>query len=175
MIVLEIDGVIANYRDELRFRLNAAGFHADNVCELDNCDFSEVYPDIPSGGLDLFLNDPLIVKNAKSFEDAWYWVNHFSSSYDIMFLTGRDISLTSPTWDWFREWDIPADFIVFQEDKIKFLYEILPTVYVDDDPEVISQAISVGVNAYLYNRPYNQEHSVPEGRRINSLWEIELP
>lgn len=137
MIVLDIDGVIANIED------------------------------IEESTLDI-----LSIKNAKPYEDAWYWVNHYSSMYDIMFITSRTKKLNTPTWEWFREWDIPVDFVVFEEDKIDFLQQINPTVYVDDDVYNVSNAIDAGITAFVIDREYNRVSGSDHINRIISLWDI---
>jgi uncharacterized HAD superfamily protein len=143
MIVLDIDGVV-----------------------------SDTYEGVALSEISRYTPSSLEVKNSKPFEDAWYWINHYSSIYDIMFITERDKSLTNLTWEWFRVWDIPVDFIVFEKDATEFLAQVNPTVYVNDNAVVVSEAVKFGVNTFLVDRPYNED-SVDIGvSRIRSLWEI---
>lgn len=158
MIVLDIDGVVANFFDELDYALRQSGFGSRESVSPEE--------------LSRFMTHPLVAKNAKPFEDAWYWVNHYSDKYDLMYLTSRDDSLSRLTWDWFFDWDMPADFVVFQRQKVEFLQQIQVSVYVDDNPNIINAALEVGVNAYLINRDYNVNYHVESDRRINYLWEI---
>jgi len=172
MIVLDIDGVVSDMFAELDFVLQQAGYPPNHWETWRGYHWDEIYPDIDRDVLDLFLKNPLLVKNSKPFEDAWYWANHYSSQYDIMYLTARDKSLSQVTWDWFFEWDIPADFVVFEKNKPEFLSQIQVTVYVDDYPDMVQQASDIGVNAFLMNRPYNMNADVNPDLRINSLWDI---
>lgn len=143
MIVLDIDGVVSN-----------------------------TYEDVPLGQVDGYIPDSLTIKNAKPFEDAWYWINHYSSIYDIMFVTDRDKKLTNITWEWFREWDIPVDFIVFDTDTTEFLSQMNPTVYVDDSVDAVMAANIAGVNSFLVNRPYNMSNLLEDNIKINTLWDL---
>ena len=144
MIVLDIDGVVSDT-------------YQDNIFE--NIDESTL--------------SSLDIKNAKPFEDAWYWINHYSSIYDIMFITSRDKRNTAATWEWFRDWDIPVDFVVFEPDRIQFLAQINPTVYIDDNQDNVSAALDVGVNAILLDAEYNMESSISSKFRVSTLWDIE--
>jgi uncharacterized HAD superfamily protein len=144
MIVLDIDGVVSN-----------------------------TYEYVPLGQVEGYAPDSLAIKNSKPFEDAWYWVNHYSSIYDIMFVTDRDKSLTNITWEWFREWDIPVDFIVFEKDATDFLSQMNPTVYVDDSADSVAAAKIARVNSFLINRPYNTNNLIEHSLKINTLWDIE--
>ena len=172
MIVLDIDGVVADMFAELDHVLQQAGYPAHHWENWAGYHWSEIYPDIDRDVLDLFLKNPLLAKNAKGFEEAWYWTNHYSSQYDIMYLTARDPSLSQVTWDWFFEWDFPADFVVFEKNKPEFLSQIQVSVYVDDYPDMVQQSRDLGINAFLMNRPYNMNAKVDPECRINSLWDI---
>jgi uncharacterized HAD superfamily protein len=142
MIVLDIDGVVSNTYEHLM--LDEIGHYTP---------------------------DALGIKNAKPFEDAWYWVNHYSSIYDIMFVTNRDKKFTNVTWEWFREWDIPVDFVVFEDDIVEFLSQMNPTIYVNDSCALIEDALSANINAFLVDRPYNKNDDSSIDR-IFSLWDI---
>jgi uncharacterized HAD superfamily protein len=175
MIVLDIDGVVADFFEELQITLNKCGYEFKHWMEWPSYHWEDICPNIPRDTLNSFLLDPLVVKNSKAFNHAWHWINHYSSRYDVMYLTARDISLSSETWDWFFEWDIPADFVVFEKNKPEFLSQIEVSVYVDDHPDMAQQAKDLGVNSFLLNRPYNINADVDPSIRIDSLWEIELP
>jgi uncharacterized HAD superfamily protein len=175
MIVLDIDGVVADFFEELVITLNKCGHDFKHWTEWPSYNWEDICPDVSRDTLNSFLLDPLVVKNSKAFGDAWHWVNHYSSRYDVMYLTARDISLSPETWDWFFEWDIPADFVVFEKNKPEFVSQIEVSVYVDDHPEMAQGAKDLGVNAFLLNRPYNMSADVDPSIRINSLWEVELP
>jgi uncharacterized HAD superfamily protein len=172
MIVLDIDGVVANYFEELDFSLQQAGYPEHHWENWAGYSWKDIYPNIPREEIDSFLHDPMIAKNCKAFEDAWYWINHYSSIYDIMYLTARDSTLSDVTWEWFREWDIPVDFIVFEKNKVEFLTQIQPTIYVDDHPDMVKLANDAGINSFLYNRSYNSNYKIDDSLRINSLWDI---
>jgi len=172
LIILDIDGVVADMFGELDLVLQQAGYPAHHWEKWQGYHWSEIYPDIDRDVLDLFLKNPLLAKNAKAFEDAWYWTNHYSSQYDIMYLTARDPALTQVTWNWFFEWDIPADFVVFEKNKPEFLSQIQVSVYVDDYPDMVRGSRDLGINAFLLNRPYNMNADIDPEFRINSLWDI---
>lgn len=144
MIAINIDGVVAN-----------------------------VFEDVADKLVNFYVLTELEIKNAKPFEDAWYWINHYSSKYDIMFTTNRSKVFTDLTWEWLREWDIPADFVVFEENPLEFLSQVKPTVYIQDNSEYASMAIDLGINTVLVDRSYNQESSVLDNIRVKSLWDIQ--
>lgn len=175
MIVLDIDGVVANPLDELNYHLKKRGYETRHHSEWKDYHWKNIYPDVPREVIHEIFGDPLVIKNAMAFEDAWYWTNHYSSQYDIMYLTARQQKVSSATWDWFFEWDIPADFIVFEEKKVEFLAALEVNVFVDDYPDMAQGAHDAGINAYLMNRPYNLNADVDPAIRINSLWDIKLP
>lgn len=172
MIILDIDGVVVDLFEELDYILRKDGHDIDHWQNWSGYNWSEAYPNISSDVIDDILKNPLTVKNAKAFSDAWYWTNHYSSIYDIMYLTARDKSLDSYTWDWFYEWDVPVDFIVFEQDKVEFLKQLEVSVFVDDNPEMAQGAREVGIPSYLLNRPYNLKADVDPAIRINSLWDL---
>lgn len=177
MIVLDIDGVIANPFDEIDYRLSKLGYETRKFEErVEGYHWKDIYPDIPADVLKGIINDPLTIKNATAIESSWYWINHMSSTYDIMFLTARDPKLTDATWSWFFDWDIPADFVVFEKNKVEFLETIRDSiyVYVDDYPEMVHGAWDYGINAFMFNQPYNGSYFEvnDEIPRVSSLWEI---
>lgn len=172
MIILDIDGVVVDLFEELDYLLRKDGHDIDHWQNWSGYNWSEAYPNISSDVIDDILKNPLTVKNAKAFSDAWYWTNHYSSTYDIMYLTARDKSLDSYTWDWFYEWDVPVDFIVFEQDKVEFLKQLEVSVFVDDNPEMAQGAHEAGIPSYLLNRPYNLKADVDPAIRINSLWDL---
>lgn len=143
MLVLDIDGVVSN-----------------------------TYEGVPVDEIGEFSIDSLKIKNSKPFEDAWYWINHYSSIYDLMFTTSRDKKFTNVTWEWFREWDIPVDFIVFETSLTDFLSQINPTVYVSDNPVIIESTAAARVNSLLITREYNLSFDIDANMRIASLWDI---
>lgn len=169
MIVLNIDGVVVDLDSELQYLLDY-----DESVSRDRAGFrwSDVYSDIPEDVLNSTLLNPLTYKNAKPFEDAWYWVNHYSSEYDIMYVTSRDTSLTSLTWQWFVDWDLPADFVVFEKDKPYFLPQLEISIYVDDHPDIVKYLDKMGIKAFLINRYYNLDYDIDDNLRIDSLWDI---
>lgn len=113
----------------------------------------------------------LDIKNFKPHQDAWYWINHYSSTYDIMFITERDKSFTNVTWEWFREWDIPVDFIVFDTDELEFIQQINPDLFIDVNPSLVSSLASSGIESFLIDRSFNAGPDLGE-RRIISIWDI---
>ena len=174
MIVLDIDGVVADYFSELVHILNASGVEAAHWSEWSDYHWSEVYPDIDADVINLLLANPMLAKNCRPFEEAWYWTNHYSSSYDIMYVTARNEALSQDTWNWFYNWDMPADFVVFEEKKSEFIANLQVDVYVDDYPDLVKKSREYGVNAFLLNRPYNLNADIPDKYRINSLWDLRL-
>jgi uncharacterized HAD superfamily protein len=172
MIILDIDGVVVDLFEELDYLLKKDGHNVDHWQNWSGYAWNEAYPDISLNIIDSILKNPLTVKNAKAFSDAWYWTNHHSSTYDIMYLTARDKSLDKYTWDWFYEWDVPVDFVVFEENKVEFLQQLEVTVFVDDNPEMAQGAHEAGIPSYLLNRPYNLNADVDPKIRIDSLWDI---
>ena len=143
MIAIDIDGVVANVFEDVEDRL-----------------------------VNSYALTELEIKNAKPFEEAWYWINHYSSKYDIMFTTNRDKVFTDLTWEWLREWDIPTDFVVFEENPIKFLSQVKPTIYIQDDSEYAIMSLEAGVNTVLVDRSYNQQYSLLDDIRVKSFWDI---
>lgn len=175
MIVLDIDGVVVDLFEEVDYLLRKDGYDIDHWTNWSGYKWQEVYPNIPSDVIDKILNNPMTVKNSKAFSDAWYWTNHYSSRYDIMYLTARDSSLDSCTWNWFYEWDVPVDFVVFEKNKVDFLVQLEVNVFVDDHADIAQSAHDAGIPAFLLNRPYNLNADVNPAIRINSLWDIKLP
>jgi uncharacterized HAD superfamily protein len=172
VIILDIDGVVANLFEEVDYLLQDLGHDVNHVDHSIGYDWQDMYPGVSVDTINSIVSNPLTIKNSKPYEESWYWVNHYSSSYDIMFLTARNDALTNQTWDWFFEWDIPADFVVFQEEKVDFLKCLEVSVFVDDNPDVVSQARVEGIPSYLLNRPYNKTYDIDPAFRINSLWDI---
>lgn len=115
----------------------------------------------------------LDIKNAKPYEDAWYWVNHYSSTYDIMFLTQRSNDLSTVTWEWFRQWDIPVDFIVFDTDERDFLCQINPSVFIDSDKELVEYLIEKNINAKFIDRANGCEDNFEY--IIDNIWKVDMP
>ena len=174
MIVLDIDGVVADMHSELIYTLRSAGLEIDDIEQWPDYHWRNIAPKIDPDVLHSFLINPIITKNCKPFRDAWLWANHHSERYDIMYLTAREESLSQYTWDWLFSWDLPADFVVFEKNKPQFLASLQVDVYIDDYPDMISQSRDLGVNAYLLNRPYNMNADIPDEFRINSLWELDF-
>jgi uncharacterized HAD superfamily protein len=174
MIILDIDGVVANPFNELNFVLERAGYETYNWNTWRSCSWQDAYPHVDQDFISQCALDYNIYRNAIPFEDAWYWANHYSSTYDLMYLTARPNIMSETTWSWFMDWDIPADFVVFEPNKVEFLVQIKPDVFVDDDAKTVQLASNSGVNAFLMNRPYNANDEIDDKLRINSLWEIEL-
>lgn len=172
MIILDIDGVVADYFSELVHIIRTAGWEVHDWNEWNSLNWAEVIPDLDSDVVELLFSNPMLAKNCRPFEESWYWVNHYSSIYDIMYVTSRDQSLTQYTWDWFFSWDIPADFVVFEKNKSDFIKNLQVNVYVDDVPEFVVDARKSGVNAFLMNRSYNLNYDIDPQFRINSLWDI---
>ena len=174
MIVLDIDGVVANPFNELNYVLENAGYETYNWNTWTSNFWHKAYPHVDKNFISNCLNDDNIYRNATPFEDAWYWTNYYSSIYDLMYLTARPNSTSETTWSWFMDWDIPADFIVFEKNKVEFLAQISLDVFIDDDPKTVQLALNSGINAFLMNRPYNSNFEIDPKYRITSLWEIEL-
>lgn len=174
MIILDIDGVVADYFSELVHILNISGMDADHWTSWNDYHWHDIFPNIDRDVIDLLLENPMIAKNCKPFEDAWYWTNYYSSTYDIMYVTARNPELSQHTWNWFYNWDMPADFVVFEQNKPEFLANLQVDVYVDDYPDMVEKSREYGVNAYLLNRPYNVNSGIPDEFRINSLWELDF-
>lgn len=174
MIVLDIDGVVANPFNELNFLIEKSNNESKDVSSWKSSSWFDVYNDIDPSIIEDCLNNEILYKNAIPFEDAWYWANYHSSFYDIMYLTARPEIMSPVTWGWFMDWDIPADFIVFQKNKVEFLVQLHLDVFVDDDAEIAQAAYDAGINAYLMDRPYNQSADIDPKIRIKSLWDIKL-
>lgn len=170
MIVLNIDGVVADLGSELEHAFNSASV----VDEAGGFRWRDIFCHVSDRDFEIVFSDPLTYKNAKPFEDAWYWINHHSAQYDIMYVTSRDSSLNRITWEWFVDWDIPADFVVFEGDKAYFIPQLEVSVYVDDHPDIVKYLRYHGIKAYVLNRSYNLHYEIDEAFRINSLWEIDL-
>lgn len=175
MIVLDIDGVVADFYSELVYVMKNNGVEISHWSEWGDYHFSNIIKDYDHTLVQSIIDNPIVAKNCKPFEEAWYWTNFYGERYDIMYLTSRNESLNNTTWNWFYEWDMPADFVVFERNKVEFLRNLQIDVYIDDHPEVVSLARDSGIEAYLINRPYNSEYLIDNDFRINSLWEVTLP
>ena len=174
MIVLDIDGVVANPFNEVNYFLETLGYETKVWTSWESDKWSEVYNYVNSSTMIDCINSKLIYKNALPFEESWYWTNHYSSTYDIMYLSARPETMSQLTWDWFMDWDIPADFVVFQKNKVEFLEQLYLDIYIDDNPQIVIDAFEKGIPARLINRPYNLTANIDPKLRINSLWDIDF-
>lgn len=174
MILLDIDGVIANPYHELNFQLQRDGF--DGLVHPDqwtNYDWNLIYPHIGEEKIKEYFDNPILIRNAVPYEDAWYWINHMSSSHEIICITARDKSVESATYHWFYDWDIPVDKIYFEKHKMAVIEELGDHVcFVEDHGPTAKLAADMGFNSYLRSRSYNMGYSESPAIRINSLWEV---
>lgn len=174
MIVLDIDGVVANSDDELNTQLDLLGY--DGLIpseEWAGHKWSHNYDHIPQQILDDVMYNPLFATNAIPYESAWYFINHYCSYHKITLLTARPVVLESATWQWVLDWDIQIDDIIFEKNKIEVLADLKPDIFVDDLGPTVEEARAAGFNAVLLNKKYNQDANVGDNR-INDLWEIKI-
>jgi uncharacterized HAD superfamily protein len=98
--------------------------------------------------------------------------------FKIVILTARPQwqykRLYGDTIDWLERHNIPADFILFNKDKVEALHAHLapawPTLIVEDHPRNVSALSAAGVNVLLFNCRHNQEYQEPEGVSRVSDW-----
>ena len=175
MICLDIDGVICNPYDEINRKVEAEGVTPISTDNWTKFNTWELYPEIPKKIMQSWYRNPLVMRNAVPYEDAWYWMHHVVSlGHKIILVTHRQKNLVArSTWQWVQDWDIPCDDIHFVSgDKTKVLQDLeICTFFVEDKTVNAINAANAGVETYLMNRPYNKLDDAYPAIRINSLWE----
>jgi uncharacterized HAD superfamily protein len=95
----------------------------------------------------------------KPIRSSWHVVNDlFSSGHDVYFITSRrkEASMLA-TCRWLNEWNFMYSDVSFTNGKGKVdLYKELELdMFVDDDPQVISDISEIGLGI-LMNQTYNE-------------------
>lgn len=114
----------------------------------------------------LCLEDPVLENNVKLLK--YFHENRFL----ISILTGRPRSLSQPSLEWLKKNKIPFDYFSPRPDlqgmsgfKMKSLIRMRGhmniSFFFDDDPENISDAISIGITAIYIHSGYYDQQRVP--------------
>ena len=84
-------------------------------------------------------------------------------THSIHIVTHRPAEAHATTRRWLREHNILHDSLTFSEDKTV----VKTDVFIDDRPENVEALLAKGVQAVLYDRPWNQHaDGLP---RVNTL------
>jgi uncharacterized HAD superfamily protein len=173
-VCLDIDGVIANPYEEVNRRLKEEGYAVSDWETWANERLTETYHWIPNKLVRGMFKDKLVMKNAVPFDDSWYWVNHHSKDHEIICVTHRAGFLKTVTWNWFFDWNIDVNDIMFVQDKGAAIESIGGCdIYVDDFYKNVKNVEDAGYKSFLMSRNYNK-YSGDDVDRINSLWELDV-
>ena len=149
---LDIDGVVCDF-------LSGARSLADKL-KIDVSDRELVldYEFLPDE-YEKVLEDYPFWLNMKPIRSSWHVVNDlFSAGHDVYFITSRrkESSILATT-RWLNEWNFMYSDVRFTNGKGKVdLYKELELdMFVDDDPQVVSDISEIGLGI-LMNQIYNE-------------------
>ena len=163
---LDIDGVVCDF-------LTGARTLAEKL-EIDVSDRELVldYENLPDEYEEV-LEDLSFWLNMKPIRSSWHVVNDlFSKGHDVYFITSRrKESAILATCRWLNEWGFMFSDVRFinGKGKVDLYKELELDIFVDDNPEVVSDITEIGLGI-LMNQVYNEQD---EARvRIDSLTDL---
>lgn len=167
---VDIDGVIYDWEKSLRlWRVNARGIDPETMPVSDIWEVSEkwgISREELVSDCEAAVAAGWMFNRGTPINDARHQLLRLrNTGHSIHIITARDFGpMTQPnTHRWFQRYSIPFDTMDFSHDKT-----IRPLdVMIDDKPGNIEALLDVGVDAYLQDRPYNQDYHY--GKRVYSL------
>lgn len=143
--------------------------------EVYGCSAEEWYAVIDNEILngDMYLQpiDPKIVDGIKRMYTRGYGVHIVTArgNFGPLGETIKKITLSSVI-----KAGLPHDTVTFTKDKVEAALSLHIDYMVDDHPKYHDPLVEAGVNSFLLDAPYNQDHPEkfwPEGRRVHDVFE----
>ena len=153
---LDIDGVVCDF-------LSGARSLADKLeMEVSDRELVLNYEFLPDKYEEVLADYPFWL-NMKPIRSSWHVVNNlFSAGHDIYFITSRKKeSAILTTCRWLNEWNFMYSDVRFTngKGKVDMFKELELDMFVDDDPEVVSDISEFGLGI-LMNQIYNLDDEV---------------
>ncbi len=95
-----------------------------------------------------------------------------AQGYQIVIVSARPVDrykrLYSDSIRWLRKHDIAYDAVLWDSNKEDRIIKDLPIVdfVLDDDPTNVERLVKAGINAFLFDRPYNRQPQYGELPRV---------
>lgn len=163
-VSLDIDGVLCNVLDVILTELSEelGEPRPTDTTMLSYTNFETFFPhreqDLPSAISKVFARGSIFWA-AKPYPGAAEFANKIPNLAG--YITHRVLKWEDATKLWLKQNGFPTAPIIFspRTDKSYDVKKLFSTVFLDDNPTVVSKALIAGIDAYLLDRPYNQDVS----------------
>jgi len=162
-IGIDIDGVIVDYVNMILPLLSEVCNRPVSYQDLSCWDIGEAL-DITEETVEyiwqqVFDSDMLL--NAKPIKGA---IDSMSAlaRHDIWIITSRPPAMQEITVSWLDNWSVRYDHIVFENEKHAISSRNNINIFIEDSLEQACAIAEAGINALLYDQPWNQVETLPE-------------
>lgn len=150
LIVLDIDGVLANFE--------GASVQHFGPCDRSLYGLNERYPDLLKSEIDAFVNDPLVYAKLSPIPGAVTACSRLMKAGSrLAYVTARPGTAYDVTQAWLALYGFPVGplFVYHWEDKAAFIADLSPVFAVDDSPRVINGLRELNVFTLIFDQPWN--------------------
>lgn len=153
-IGFDLDGVLADFMSAVKGEFG----EPDNPSAYSL--FSQ-FPKLDGDEYNKFVTNPAMYRGLPVIPGALSSVKYIASYATICYVTARPNAsgMLKATIDWlYKRGNFPYGpvLIVSWEDKPKAVAQLLLDAYIEDSPEHVKNMRDLGVNAIVYDQPWNQ-------------------